>query len=75
MKKNLSLELIKEERKSSRIKKISELVNLGIENIWFYVHQPGESRERILFFYNTLIPNINILLNTKIPLLKNYSYI
>lgn len=54
--------------------KISELVNLGIENIWFYVHQPGDKRERILFFYNELIPNINKLLNTKIPLLNDYSY-
>ena len=54
--------------------KISELINIGIQNIWFYVHQPGENRERILSFYNKLIPNINKLINTKIPLLNNYSY-
>ena len=55
--------------------KISELINIGIENIWFYVHQPGENRERILSFYNELIPNINSLLKTQISLLTNYSQI
>ena len=50
--------------------KISELVNLGIENIWFYIINL-ERTEKILFFYNKLIPNINKILNTKIPLLNN----
>ena len=33
----------------------------------------GTNRERILSFYNTLIPNMNNVLKTNIPLLKNYS--
>jgi uncharacterized protein YecE (DUF72 family) len=53
--------------------KVKEFVSLGINNVWFYVHQPGENRERILSFYNTLIPNMNKILNINIPLLKNYS--
>lgn len=53
--------------------KVKEFISLGINNIWFYVHQPGENRERILSFYNTLIPNMNKILKTNIPLLKNYS--
>lgn len=60
-------------RVQSWINKIEELVNLGVENIWFYVHQPGENRERILLFYNLLIPKINKVLKTKIPLLKDFS--
>ena len=54
--------------------KITELVNLGIENIWFYVHQPGENRQSILSFYNKLIPNLNKILKTEISLLYDYSH-
>ena len=54
------------------VNKISELALLGIDNIWFYVHQPGENRDRILHFYNNLIPRINKILNMNIPLLKDY---
>ena len=54
-------------------RKVREIISLGINNIWFYVHQPGENRERILSFYNTFIPNMNNVLKTNIPLLKNYS--
>ena len=53
--------------------KVREIISLGINNIWFYVHQPGENRERILSFYNAMIPNMNQVLKTNIPLLKNYS--
>ena len=54
------------------VSKIEELYDLGVNKIWFYVHQPGENRERILNFFNNMIPQINGVLNTKIPLLKNY---
>ena len=53
--------------------KVKEFISLGINNIWFYVHQPGENRERILSFFNALIPNMNKILKINIPLLKNYS--
>ena len=58
------------ERIKSWIEKIRELVQLGVNNIWFYVHQPGENRERILLFFNHLIPKINSALKINIPLLK-----
>ena len=54
------------------VEKIGELTNLGIKKIWFYVHQPGENRERILDFFNNMIPYINTKLSLEIPLLKNY---
>ena len=53
--------------------KVREIISLGINNIWFYVHQPGENREKILSFYNSMIPKMNHVLKTNIPLLKNYS--
>ena len=54
------------------VSKIEELYDLGVNKIWFYVHQPGENRERILNFFNNMIPQVNGVLNIKIPLLKNY---
>ena len=53
--------------------KVREIISLGINNIWFYVHQPGENKEKILSFYNSMIPKMNHVLKTNIPLLKNYS--
>ena len=43
---------------SSRIKKIKELRSLGLNKVWFYVHQPGENRSRIIEFYNHLIQSL-----------------
>lgn len=60
-------------RIKSWVSKIKELITLGVDNIWFYVHQPGESRERILLFFNHLIPQINKELKINIPLLNDYS--
>ena len=61
-------------RIKSWVRKIKELVQLGVDNIWFYVHQPGENRERILLFFNHLIPQINNeLKKINIPLLNDYS--
>ena len=61
------------ERIKSWIEKVRELVQLGVNNIWFYVHQPGDNRERILLFFNHLIPKINSALQINIPLLNDYS--
>ena len=60
------------ERIKSWIEKVRELVQLGVNNIWFYVHQPGENRERILHFFNFMIPLVNQELNLKIKELKNH---
>ena len=60
-------------RIKSWVSKIKELITLGVDNIWFYVHQPGESTERILLFFNHLIPQINNELKINIPLLNDYS--
>jgi hypothetical protein len=63
------------ERTNQWIERIQELHSLGVKDFWFYVHQPGEKRERILQFFNNMIPNINKSLEIEIPLLKNYEEI
>ena len=60
-------------RTTKWVNKIGELCHLGVNKVWFYVHQPGENRERILGFFNNMIPQINQSLQLNIPLLKNYS--
>ena len=54
------------------IDKMVELVNCGVDHIWFYVHQPGGNRERILHFFNFMIPLVNQELNLEIKELKNH---
>ena len=54
------------------VDKMVELVNCGVDHIWFYVHQPGENRERILHFFNFMIPLVNQELNLEIKELKNH---
>ncbi len=49
MKKNLSLELIKEERKSSRIKKISELVKRAIADTFQAIDFSNSNEDNFLF--------------------------
>lgn len=49
MKKNLSLELIKEERKSSRIKKISELVKRAIADTFQTIDFANSNEDNFLF--------------------------
>ena len=49
MKKNLSLELIKEERKNSRIKKISELVKRAIADTFQAVDFSNSTKDNFLF--------------------------
>lgn len=55
------------------INKIKELRGLGLNKIWFYVHQPGENRSRIIDFYNLLIRNLNIEFDLALKPLVNYS--
>lgn len=52
--------------------RIQELVDIGVNNIWFYVHQPGENRERVVLFFNKLIKELNQCINVDIPMLINY---
>ena len=52
--------------------RIKELVDMGVDNIWFYAHQPGENRERVVMFFNTFIKKLNKCINVDIPLLINY---
>ena len=49
MKKNLSLELIKEERKNSRIKKISELVKRAIADTFQTIDFANSNEDNFLF--------------------------
>jgi len=55
------------------VERIEELVGLGIENIWFYAHQPGEKRELVVAFFNYLIVQLNSRLNKNMTLLVNYN--
>ena len=52
--------------------RIEELIGLGVENVWFYAHQPGEKRELVVSFFNNLIAQLNVKMDTKLKLLKNY---
>ena len=54
------------------IVRIIELINLGVKNVWFYAHQPGEKRELIVDFFNYLIERVNKELNLSINKLINY---
>ena len=49
MKKNLSLELIKEERKNSRIKKISELVKRAVADTFQAIDFSNSNEDSFLF--------------------------
>ncbi len=60
-------------RTTAWVDRIGELCSLGVNKVWFYVHQPGENRERILGFFNNMIPQINRSLSLEIPSLKNYN--
>ena len=60
-------------RTANWVNRIGELCEMGVNKVWFYVHQPGENRERILGFFNNMIPQINQSLSLDIPLLRNYS--
>lgn len=55
------------------INKIKELRAFGLNKVWFYVHQPGENRVRIIDFYNLLIQNINKEFHLDLKSLVNYS--
>ena len=54
------------------VNRIEELIGLGVENVWFYAHQPGEKRELVVSFFNNLIAQLNVKMDTKLKLLKNY---
>ena len=60
-------------RISNWVNKIKELRNLGLNKVWFYVHQPGENRSRIIEFYNRLIQSLNKEFSMKLKSLINYS--
>lgn len=61
------------ERTNTWIERIKDFDKMGVNNIWFYVHQPGDKRERILYFFNNMIPKINNSLGLQVPLLENFS--
>ena len=54
------------------IVRIVELVDLGVKNVWFYAHQPGEKRELVVDFFNYLIEQTNNELHLSINKLINY---
>jgi uncharacterized protein YecE (DUF72 family) len=60
-------------RISNWAKKIIELTQKGITDVWFYAHVPGDSREDVVPFNNQLISAINEQTSHNLPLLKDYS--
>lgn len=54
------------------VNRIEELLMLGVDHVWFYAHQPGETREMVVPFFNYLIEALNNKLNTGIPKLMDY---
>ena len=54
------------------VNRIIELVDLGVKNVWFYAHQPGEKRALVIEFFNYLLERINYELNLSINKLINY---
>ena len=54
------------------VDRIRNLCNFGVRDVWFYAHQPGDNRDRILYFFNNMIPKINDALGVDLPLLINY---
>jgi len=54
------------------VNRIEELIDLGVINVWFYAHQPGEKRELVVSFFNHLITQLNEKMNTRLKLLTNY---
>ena len=55
------------------VNKIKELRSIGLNKVWFYVHQPGENRSRIIDFYNMLIRKLNIEFDLDLKSPINYS--
>jgi uncharacterized protein YecE (DUF72 family) len=60
-------------RISDWVNKIKELRSFGLNKVWFYVHQPGENRSRIIGFYNMLIGKLNLEFDLNLKPLVNYS--
>ncbi len=54
------------------VNRIIALVKLGVKNVWFYAHQPGDKRALVVEFFNYLIERINNELNLSINKLINY---
>lgn len=48
-------------------------LQLGIKNIWFYVHQPGDKRGKVLRFFNSFISQFNETFHLNYPKLIDYS--
>ena len=57
------------------VARLKDLIKFGVDNIWFYVHQPGDKREKVVLFFNSLIEKMNERLNTELTLLINYKEI
>jgi len=54
------------------VDKIIESTSFGIKNVWFYVHQPGDDRGRVVDFFNTFINELKLKNSKEITLLKDY---
>ena len=52
--------------------KINESLLFGIKHVWFYVHQPGDQRGKIVDFFNAFISQLKAEKKVKIPLIKDY---
>lgn len=50
-------------------------LSLGVKNIWFYVHQPGDTRGKVLDFFNSFIVELNEKQQMNFPKLIDYSLV
>lgn len=55
------------------VKRMQELSESGIDEFWFYAHEPGDKRELVVPFFNRLITEINNKFGQEITLLKDYT--
>lgn len=55
------------------VNRMRELSELGINEFWFYAHEPGDKRELVVPFYNRLIKEINHQFGKNISQLKDYT--
>ena len=55
------------------VNRMEELIGLGVRNVWFYAHQPGENRELVVEFFNCLIEKLNVKLGMDLPRLIKYN--
>ena len=54
------------------VEKIIESTDFGVRNAWFYVHQPGDGRGKVVDFFNAFIKEVINNKGQNMPLIKDY---